>query len=267
MEADNLQGWVIIRGVFGALSNWILYYSLSQLPLADSSSLFFTQPMFTLILAPLVINESIAPRQVLAVLMAVCGVFCIARPAWLFGAASASTTAVMHNIDPQIPRWLAVIVCLSGSFVASLVFITVTHIGKRAHWAQLVFSFAAFGTAVAIIPLCFQWSPLRMPSTPWPYVMLFSLGCCALLGQSTFNHGIQLCQSAVTSSLVRQVDLIFAFVYQALFLNHPLTWYSLTGGFFVLCGALVDALPKLVTELKSRGYIGVVRSSRKVENV
>lgn len=37
----------------------------------------------------------------------------------------------MHNIDPQIPRWLAIIVCLSGSFVASLVFITVTHIGKR----------------------------------------------------------------------------------------------------------------------------------------
>ncbi|KAF4710517.1 hypothetical protein FOZ62_002606 [Perkinsus olseni] len=264
-EADNLLGWVILRGIFGALCNWILYYSLSQLPLADASSLYFTQPMFTLILAPLVINESIAPRQVLAVLMAVCGVFFIARPTWLFGGSSADATAAMHNIDAQIPRWLAIVVCLSGSFVASLVFVTVTHIGKRAHWAQLVFSFAAFGTVVAAIPLYFQWSPLRMPSSPWPFVMLFLLGCCALLGQSTFNHGMQLCQSAVTSSLVRQTDLVFAFIYQALFLNHPLTWYTLTGGSFVLCGALVDAVPKLVTELKSRGYIGNAGAGRKAE--
>ncbi|KAF4688721.1 hypothetical protein FOZ60_002457 [Perkinsus olseni] len=216
----HLFWWVMLRGLFGAAGNWILYYSLSQLPLADASSLFFTQPMFTLTLAPILIHEKIVPRQVLAVLLAVCGVFFIAHPTWLFGA-SAGGYEAMGNVDAQLPRWLAIIICLCGSFCSAMVFITVSNIGRRAHWAQLVFAFAIIGTCVATIPLISQLAPLKWPRGVVPYIVIVSVGCCALVGQSTFNYGMQLCQSAVTSSLVRQSDLIFAFIYQALFLKPP----------------------------------------------
>ncbi|EER14749.1 Transmembrane protein, putative [Perkinsus marinus ATCC 50983] len=250
----HLFWWVMLRGLFGAAGNWILYYSLSQLPLADASSLFFTQPMFTLTLAPILIHEKIAPRQVLAVLFAVCGVFCIAHPAWLFGSSIAGYEA-MGNVDAQLPRWLAIIVCLCGSFCSAMVFITVSNIGRRAHWSQLVFAFAIIGTCVATIPLVAQLAPLRWPRGIVPYIVIISVGCCALVGQATFNYGMQLCQSAVTSSLVRQSDLIFAFIYQALFLSHPLTWYVIVGGCFVLGGALTDAVPKVIKELRNKGYL------------
>jgi len=136
-----------------------------------------------------------------------------------------------------------------------MVFITVSNIGQRAHWAQLVFAFAIIGTCVATIPLLSHFAPLRWPHGIVPYIVILSVGCCALVGQSTFNYGMQLCQSAVTSSLVRQSDLIFAFIYQALFLHQKLTWYVIVGGCFVLGGALTDAIPKVIKELRHKGYL------------
>lgn len=87
----------------------------------------------------------------------------------------------------------------------------------QAHWSQLVFAFAIIGTCVATIPLVAQLAPLRWPRGIVPYIVIISVGCCALVGQATFNYGMQLCQSAVTSSLVRQSDLIFAFIYQVVY--------------------------------------------------
>ena len=70
----------LIRGILIALSTQMGFYTISVIPLATTTVLFFTAPIFATLLAILIHGETIGPRRIGAIAVGFAGVLIILRP-------------------------------------------------------------------------------------------------------------------------------------------------------------------------------------------
>ncbi|KAF9271536.1 hypothetical protein BGZ68_003400, partial [Mortierella alpina] len=72
------------RGFAGSCGLGFFFYALSVLPLADATVIFFLGPVFTAILARIVLKEPFTPLDALASTVSMIGVVLVAKPSVLF---------------------------------------------------------------------------------------------------------------------------------------------------------------------------------------
>lgn len=72
-----------LRAVFAYLGVLGLFYGVSHLPLPDVTALSFTQPLFVVILAALVLKESVGMARWRAILFGLLGLVVIVRPGFI----------------------------------------------------------------------------------------------------------------------------------------------------------------------------------------
>lgn len=70
----------LIRGAMVGVSTHLGFYAISEIPLATATVLFFTAPIYTTLLAPLVLGERVGLRRLAAVGAGFVGVLIIVRP-------------------------------------------------------------------------------------------------------------------------------------------------------------------------------------------
>jgi drug/metabolite transporter (DMT)-like permease len=70
----------LIRGFLIAISTQMGFYTIATIPLATTTVLFFTAPIFATILAILIHGEKIGPRRIFAIVAGFTGVLIILRP-------------------------------------------------------------------------------------------------------------------------------------------------------------------------------------------
>ena len=87
---------LLLRGLlgYGALSCFL--WAVVRLPLADTTVIHFTNPVFTALLAALFLGELLRGGEAILALLALSGVVIIARPEFLFGHTS--------GLDPLAAR-------------------------------------------------------------------------------------------------------------------------------------------------------------------
>ncbi|KAF4746834.1 hypothetical protein FOZ63_007022, partial [Perkinsus olseni] len=101
------------------------------------------------------------------------------------------------------------------------------------HWSQLTLWYGICGIAVSLIVLLVGRPGSTLPylreANSWSIFMLILVGCISFTGQTFFNIGLQLTSSAVTSSIVRQMDVVFGFIFQIFIQHHPSTATNVAG--------------------------------------
>lgn len=70
----------LIRGFLIAISTQMGFYTISVIPLATTTVLFFTAPIFATVLAIFIHKEKVGPRRIFAILAGFSGVLIILRP-------------------------------------------------------------------------------------------------------------------------------------------------------------------------------------------
>jgi drug/metabolite transporter (DMT)-like permease len=73
-------GWHILRGVLLGLSSLCFFSGVMLMPLATATTLVFTQPLFVVALAALLLGERTSPAHILLILLGFAGVLVIIRP-------------------------------------------------------------------------------------------------------------------------------------------------------------------------------------------
>lgn len=157
MPKPHLQ-W--IRGLSVACSSIAMFTAVWLMPLADATSVTFTQPMITALLAALLLGERLRPAALVATLVAFAGVLVVLRPNFaslgllallpLAAAVSLSTLVIANRAAAGAAGVLAMQVYISVT--ASILLVTVTAIGHFSgvprfamHWpAWHVFARCAF---------------------------------------------------------------------------------------------------------------------------
>jgi drug/metabolite transporter (DMT)-like permease len=175
-----------LRGLFGLVAMFASYYAIARIPLASYTALSFTKPLFSTILAVIVLHEIVRWRRWSATAVGFIGVLVMVRP----GAETFNAAALFALMDS-----------LSIAFLVTLV--------KRLPPGEtplgMMFYFGVFSTIAALPPALFVW---QWPTTS-EWALLAVIGILGALSQSFWIRAYR----AGEASLVAPFDylrLLFA---------------------------------------------------------
>ena len=233
------------------------YYAIANLTLADSTSIFFTAPLYTGFFGYLFLSESIVKFDLCCTFTSAIGVVMIVRPAFLFGANSGSAATAVGTVDGNgatdtndtnmntgSTHSIGILVAIAGSLLSALVYIAIRKIGPGVNPLVLVAYMGMCGIIVAPFGGIFQ--TLVWPSTASVWFGLLLIGTFSFVGQILFNAGVQR-EKAGPASMIRNLDVAFAFMWQIVIEGIAPNPWSVLGAFIISACVVAIGLKKMST--------------------
>jgi len=206
-----------LRGLFGLIAMFASYYAIARIPLASYTALSFTKPLFSTILAVIVLHEIVRWRRWSATAVGFIGVLVMVRP----GAETFNAAALFALADS-----------LSIAFLVTLI--------KRLPPGEtplgMMFYFGVFSTIAALPPALFVWQ--------WPtaeeWALLVVIGILGALSQSFWIRAYR----AGEASLVAPFDylrLLFAGIAGYLAFAETIDLWTLLGAAIIVISTVYIA--------------------------
>lgn len=142
---NNLKGH-IWRGLFGTTAMALTFGGLSLLPLPEVTAIGYATPMFTVILAAIMLGETVRLFRISAVALGLVGVMIVMWPTLTLGSDMLGTAAS-----------LGALMVLTASILRALVQIHIRTLVQTEHTAAIVFYFSLTATALSLLSLPFGW--------------------------------------------------------------------------------------------------------------
>ncbi|XP_041271789.1 solute carrier family 35 member G1 [Onychostruthus taczanowskii] len=221
--------FLFFRGFLGSTAMVLLYYAYQVMPLADATVITFTSPVFTSLLAWIFLKEKYTLWDVLFTLFAVAGVILIARPPFLFGS---RVTGIEGSYSDHVKGTVAAI---ASTLSAASTIVILRKVGKSVHYFVSVWYYAVIGLIGCVIAL-FILNEWRLPHCGKDRVFLILIGLLGLGGQIFLTKALQI-EKAGPVSIMRTMDVVFAFILQVLFLDHLPTWWTVGGALCVVASS------------------------------
>lgn len=215
----NRKGLLLVRALlgYGALS--CFFYALVHLPLADATVIQYTNPVFTALLAAVLLSERLRGRDVALVLLSLVGVVLMARPGFLFG-------GLEERLDP-----VAAGIALLGAVLSAGAYVAVRRLGATEDPLVIVFYFALLST-VGAVPLTAVDAVLP---TTGEWVALAGIGVITQLAQVFMTKGLRL-EAAGRAMAVGYMQIVFAAVWGMLFFAEFPDLWGVAGALLIVVG-------------------------------
>jgi drug/metabolite transporter (DMT)-like permease len=158
-QSQRLQGhfW---RTAMGTTSMVLGFYAVSMLPLADATALAFSQPLFSVVLAALVLREKVRWRRWSATIVGFVGVLVMVRP----GSGSLQPGAA---------------VALLNALASATSILLVRRLSDSEKPLMILTQFALFSTLLLAGPAIWFW---KWPSA-WGWALAIGVSISATIGQ------------------------------------------------------------------------------------
>jgi drug/metabolite transporter (DMT)-like permease len=166
----------LLRGIFGLVAMFSSYYAVAHMPLASYTALSFTKPLFSTVLAVIILREVVRWRRWSATLVGFVGVLVMVRP----GAGTFDAAALFALAD-----------ALSIAFLVTLV----KRLPPGETTLVMLFYFGVFSTAAALPPAIVVW---RAPALE-EYAFLIGIGVLGVLSQSFWIRAYRAGEASVVS--------------------------------------------------------------------
>jgi len=219
---NNLMGHVW-RGLFGTSAMALAFAGLGLLPLPEVTAIGYATPIFTVILAAVMLGERIRLVRISAVALGLVGVMIVIWPRLSVGRDMLSDAAA-----------LGALMVLASALLRSLVQIHVRTLVKTEHTAAIVFYFLLTATLLSLFSLPFGWV---LPSTGAAGLLIGAGligGVAQILITSSYRFG--------AASMLAPFDyasLIFAAAIGYVVFGESVTWTMLTGAALVTAGGVL----------------------------
>jgi len=148
------------RTLMGTTSMVLGFYAVSMLPLADATALGFSQPLFSVCVAALVLREKVRWRRWSATLVGFIGVLVMVRP----GEGSLQAGAL---------------VALANALTVSLSILLVRRLSDSETPLMILTQFAIWSTLLLAVPAIWVW---QWPDT-WGWILAIGVSGSATVGQ------------------------------------------------------------------------------------
>ncbi len=158
-QSERIQGhfW---RTAMGTTSMVLGFYAVSMLPLADATALAFSQPLFSVVLAALVLREKVRWRRWSATIVGFIGVLVMVRP----GSGSLQPGAA---------------VALLNALASATSILLVRRLSDSEKPLMILTQFAIFSTLLLAGPAIWFW---KWPSA-WGWALAVGVSISATIGQ------------------------------------------------------------------------------------
>ncbi|KAM5142323.1 solute carrier family 35 member G1 [Mantella aurantiaca] len=234
--------FLFIRGFLGSGAMILLYYAVQSMPLADATVITFSSPAFTCIFACIFLKEKCTLWDIVFMVFTITGVILIARPPFLFGS---NNNGLEETYSEHLKGTIAAV---ASAICASLTLVVLRKMGKSVHYLLSIWYYAVIGLIECIIALSVlgEWSLPYCGLDRWFLVIIGILG---LGGQSFLVKALQI-EKAGLVAIMRTMDVVFAFIFQALFLHHTPTWWTIGGALCIVASTAGAAVLKWYTSSK-----------------
>jgi drug/metabolite transporter (DMT)-like permease len=148
------------RTAMGTGSMVLGFYAVSMLPLADATAIAFSQPLFSVVVAALVLGEKVRWRRWSATVIGFAGVLIMARP----GEGSLQ---------------LGALVALANAAAVSISILLVRRLSDSETPLMILTQFAIFSTILLTVPAILVW---RWPDL-WGWMLAVGIALSATVGQ------------------------------------------------------------------------------------
>ncbi len=229
------------RGALGFVALSCFYFGVIHLPLADATVIQYTNPVFTALLAALLISERIGRVEVGLVVASLGGVVLMARPTFLFGGEG--------GLDP-----LAVTVALAGAVFSAAAYVSVRRLARTEDPWVIVFYFALVST-IASAPMA---APVYIHPVGWEWGLLLGVGVSTQLGQVFLTQGLRR-ERAGRAMAVGYLQIVFAALWGLLFFFEVPDRWTVAGALvIVLCTYLIARIRAPGSDAGAGGGEGAV---------
>lgn len=207
------------RGLLGTTAMGLTFAGLGLLPLPEVTAIGYATPLFTVILAALMLGETIRIVRISAVLIGLVGVTIMIWPR-LGGAAGLEDSAT-----------LGAMFILTATFARAVVQIHIRKLVQTEHTAAIVFYFSVTASLLSLITAPFGWV---MPDTGTLGLLIFAGvigGIAQILVTSSYRFG--------PASMLAPYDyasMIFAILLGYFWFGEVPTIVMLTGATLVVAG-------------------------------
>lgn len=211
------------RGLLGFFGLTCYYIALARLPIAEATTLHFTTPLLTTVLAWRLLGERVGWPALLALVVGFSGVAVISQPAQISHAG---------GLDG-----LGVAVALAGAVFSALAYVQVRDLTAREDARVIVFYFPLIAT-----PLAVPWAAADfVVPGPLQLLALLGIGVTTQLGQTFLTRGLAL-ERASTATAVGYVQVAFAIGWGLLLFDRPLPASTVAGVVMIGAAVLLIAL-------------------------
>jgi drug/metabolite transporter (DMT)-like permease len=214
----NQRGRLLLRGLLGFAALGGYYLALARLPLADATTLHFTQPLITSLLAWWLLGERVGWAAAFAIACGLGGVLLVVHPG----------VPLDSGADP-----LGVVIALSSAVFSSLAYVTVRRLVKTEHPLVIVFYFP-----LVAAPLSLPWAAAEWV---WPsaidWLLLAGIGVTTQLGQVFLTMGLAI-EKAGRATSVGYIQICFAVIWQLAIFGEEPGLGTLLGAGLIIAGTL-----------------------------
>lgn len=211
----------LFRGTIGTIGIILGMYAVSVMPLAETTVLLFTSPLWTLLLAWLFLKECIGPYRIGAIILGFTGIVIMANP-----------------FDGQIDLpLLGLLAGLGWGFLSGAVDTTLRWMGATERSTTTVFYFMVFGTLTTALHWPFaEIQPGAFSTTA--LLIICGLGLTGLLSLLAKTQSFRLGEASVIAPVMYTM-IIWAVAFDYFLWDNIPTWNVITGATLIICANLV----------------------------
>ena len=212
---------LIMRGVSGTLALFLVYESIKRFPLSEATVIQYLFPIFTALVAPLIISEAINKKVFGAILIGLTGVYTVLDFPFLIK----TTNISVYSIG----------IAITGSFLTSVAYVLVRKATKvNEHPLVVMFYFPLFTVPMCLPFLISNW--VHPSPEVWGY--LFLVGICTQSGQFFLTYGYKELPAAEAAPL-SYVQVPFAMIMGSIFFDEIITINFIIGSTLVLISIFI----------------------------
>ncbi len=214
----NQRGRLFFRGLLGFSALGCYYVALARLPLADATTLHFTQPLLTSLLAWWILGERVGWAAAFAIACGLGGVVLVVHPG----------VPLDSGADPA-----GLAIALASATFSSIAYVTVRQLAKTEHALVIVFYFPLVAT-----PLAIPWAAYDFV---WPsavdWLLLAGIGVTTQIGQVFLTKGLVI-EKAGRATSVGYIQICFAVIWQLVIFGQMPGLGTLLGAALIIGGTL-----------------------------
>ena len=212
------------RSVCGWIGISILFGASSIIPITDATAIIFTNPIFTMLLAIVLLGEKVKPIKWIAVIITFWGALILIRPE--------------NNI---INHQFIIIILIIGAFVLGLESVFIKMLTLKENPKQILLINNSIGLLISSIPICFIWTT---PTTLQILAML-GIGSLMLCAQACFIQALRRSKAHFAVPYFYST-LIFVAIYDFFIFNITPDDISFIGASLIIIGGISIYISEII---------------------
>ncbi len=217
----NHKRLLAARGITGTVALFLVYESIKRFPLSEATVLQYLFPIFTALVAYLIISEPVNKKIFGAIIVGLSGAYTVLGFPFLI--------ETVH-IDLY-----SVGIAITGSFLTAVAYVLVRQATKvNEHPLVVMFYFPLFTVPICLPLLPSHWIAPSLKE--WGFLLL--VGVCTQLGQFFLTHGYKELPAAEAAPL-SYVQVPFAMIMGMLFFDEVISLNFIIGSMLVLLSIFV----------------------------